>query len=139
MRISPSIEQGTRASITALLSDIRRRGGDNRLVWPISRSNDAKLGALDLRRLADDERVSFVEPVSYPHLMALMKSASFVLTDCADVQVEAELLEVRCVRVGAHRRSSAAAPVRLDARTQQSVADRIAAHLAGWLRTQATR
>jgi len=135
--VSRTIERGTRASVAALLADVRQRASEGRLLWPLSRSDDAKLGALDLRREAEGAHIAFVEPLPYPQLMALMKQASFVVTDRADVQLEAELLEVRCVRVDSLRPVAAPAPVRLDARSQPPVSERIAAHLAAWLRTHA--
>jgi UDP-N-acetylglucosamine 2-epimerase len=134
--VDDSVMRGDIESVTELLSNLLEISREAMMVWPLSRSAAARLDALKLRSIATPERLLCIEPVNYLDGIALLKNASFVVTDEPDVQMQAAVLGVRCLPMGA----AAAAPKRQEAPEAGTPhpAQRISAHMANWIASSAS-
>ncbi len=129
--LSEAIAQGDAESIAELLSSIHEISREARLVWPLAPWVTARLNVLNLWAAAKHERILFIEPVDYVDSVALLKGASFVVTDEPDMQMQAALLHVRCLPM-----QEAAAAGRGDDTSKQLgnlSAQQIAGHMASWM------
>ena len=131
VRLDDSVMRGDAESITGLLSSLQEISREALLVWPLGRAAVARLKVLgNLGSVATHERIACVEPLTYLEEIALLKGASFAVTDEPDVQTQAALLQVRCLPVG-----EAAVSCSQDASGQLAghAAQQIAGHMARWM------
>ncbi|HMC15807.1 MAG TPA: UDP-N-acetylglucosamine 2-epimerase, partial [Albitalea sp.] len=129
--LDDAVMQGDRDSAAALLSTLLDIGRDIPLVWPMSPLVEERLKVFGLRQKLLPPRLSIVAPVNFIHGTALLGGAAFVVTTSRDVQLQAGVLQVRCLLLSANQRDSlAAVPPRPP---ESEAAKRIAEHLAAWL------
>jgi len=91
-----------RPEIAAVIRDASR---DLPLVWPMRR---ATMRAMQRGRLAPaftGDRIEFIAELGHVAFVELLREATCVLTDCADVQEEAAALGVPCLSLGARHAS----------------------------------
>jgi general secretion pathway protein A len=134
VRLDDWVRRGDAESIAELLSSLQEISREALLVWPLSRAEVARLDMLNLRSITSHERIACVEPVTYLEEVALLRGASFVVTDGADVQTQAAILQVRCLPVGeaARGRSQEAS----GHAAASHAAQQIASHMARWLASE---
>lgn len=158
----------SRAALSEALSVLRQVSRDCPLVWPMHPNTRAKIDSFGLQSMLDDARVFFMPLLGYLETVALLSMATCVLTDSISVQEEAAALGVSCLTMGSHTAVPVSIEQGASAQVGQSshhvmhalndilksggrrgmapefwdgyTADRIAQHLAGWMRQRvATR
>jgi UDP-N-acetylglucosamine 2-epimerase (non-hydrolysing) len=129
--LEQALLHGDTASVATLMSSLHELTGDVDLVWPMPQAVQSRLDALGLRQRVEHERVSVVGPVTFEQRVALLKGASMLVTDCAEVRLQANSLGVRCFMVDMHREGAVAKSGVMPLDGQAG--DRIAEHLAPWL------
>ena len=67
------------------------------VLLPLHPRTRARLDDADTRTKLKDKRISFLEPLGYLDFLALMQSATIVLTDSGGIQEETTALQVPCL------------------------------------------
>ncbi|HEX6707585.1 MAG TPA: XrtA/PEP-CTERM system-associated ATPase [Albitalea sp.] len=130
--VEQAIAAGDAEAITELLSSLREISREKHLVWPMAAATAAKLAALGLDALVRHERIAVVDPVGFTESVRLSRSAAFVVTDSRDIELQAALLQRRCLSIdGPVASTSPAKPL------DSGAAARIAEHLVQWLTAKA--
>lgn len=86
-----------RGTLQQLLQSLMRVTERITCVWPLHPRTSARLQAFGLmEEVRRTSRLIMVEPQSYPSMVALLRGASFVLTDSGGLQEEATALGIPC-------------------------------------------
>lgn len=90
-----------RQHLTELLGFLRKISAEIPLVWPLPAELSAHLDALGLRKKLRGERIALMALPGYAESIALLAGANCVLTNSAEVQIEAAALDVPCLLLDA--------------------------------------
>lgn len=91
----------SRGALVEALGVLRQVSRDCPLVWPAHPSMRAKIDAFGLNASLDDARVFFLPMLGYLEMVGLLGGATCVLTDSIAVQEDAAALGVSCLSIGA--------------------------------------
>lgn len=86
-----------RPGVLALLREVSR---DLPLVWPMRRQTMLLAHKSGLARTLEGDRIARIQELGYVNYVRLMRGATCVLTDSADVMEEAAALRVPCLSLG---------------------------------------
>jgi type II secretory pathway predicted ATPase ExeA/UDP-N-acetylglucosamine 2-epimerase len=95
-----------RPGVLALLREVSR---DLPLVWPMRHDTMLMAHKSGLARTVEGDRIARIEELGYVNYVRLMRGATCVLTDSADVMEEAAALAVPCLSLGVRHVSHAGA------------------------------
>jgi UDP-N-acetylglucosamine 2-epimerase (non-hydrolysing) len=95
-----------RPGVLALLREVSR---DLPLVWPMRHDTMLIAHKSGLARTLEGDRIARIEELGYVNYVRLMRGATCVLTDSADVMEEAAALAVPCLSLGVRHVSHAGA------------------------------
>ena len=95
-----------RPGVLALLREVSR---DLPLVWPMRHDTMLMAHKSGLARTLEGDRIARIEELGYVNYVRLMRGATCVLTDSADVMEEAAALAVPCLSLGVRHVSHASA------------------------------
>lgn len=87
-------------AVLELLAMLRDASRDIRLVWPVPPAIGMQLEKLQLDGFIGTERILRLPAQPYPNYVALMRSATCVITDTWGAQEEATALGVPCLTIG---------------------------------------
>jgi UDP-N-acetylglucosamine 2-epimerase len=93
-----------RPGVLALLREVSR---DLPLVWPMRQDTMLMAHKSGLARTLEGDRIARIEELGYVNYVRLMRGATCVLTDSADVMEEAAALAVPCLSLGVRHVSHA--------------------------------
>ncbi len=93
-----------RPGVLALLREVSR---DLPLVWPMRHDTMLMAHRSGLARTVEGDRIARIEELGYVNYVRLMRGATCVLTDAADVMEEAAALDVPCLSLGVRHVSHA--------------------------------
>jgi type II secretory pathway predicted ATPase ExeA/UDP-N-acetylglucosamine 2-epimerase len=98
--------QPLKPGVLALLREVSR---DLPLVWPMRHDTMLMAHRSGLARTVEGDRIARIEELGYVNHVRLMRGATCVLTDSADVMEEAAALAVPCLSLGVRHVSHAGA------------------------------
>lgn len=131
--LDESFSRGDSDGLVDLLSRLDETSRESRLIWPLGPAFGARLGTHALRKLAANESIDIVEPLGFVDNVALLKGAAFVVTNSPDVQLQAAVVQVRCLWMEPHHAPAPASKSEPPNRPGGCAAQRIADHLANWI------
>ncbi len=121
--------------IAQFISMLHELSREKPLIWLLDHEVASRLDATVLRGLAVHERIDVVAPVVFVDGVKLLRRASFVVTDSADLEQAAAAFGVRSLWAGAEPHIAFAAANALP--QPGEAAPRIAEHLTAWMAAHA--
>lgn len=104
-------------ALTAIVEHLCRLAGRTSIIFPVHPRTAKAMERLGLKDRLAEAGVRMIEPLSYLPFMALIKGASFLLTDSGGIQEEASYLGIPCLTL----RDSTERPVTITLGTNRLV------------------